>query len=66
MASTKHATDEEVWQRPEAAAAHDFIMSFPQGYDALRGGTGRHLGGGQKQRVAIAALSCSTPGFDLG
>lgn len=48
------ATDEEVIAAAKAAAAHDFIMSFPQGYDTPVGERGSTLSGGQKQRVAIA------------
>ncbi len=48
------ATDEEVIGAAKAAAAHDFIMSFPQGYDTPVGERGATLSGGQKQRVAIA------------
>lgn len=49
-----NATDEEVTAAAKAAAAHDFIMSFPQGYDTPVGERGATLSGGQKQRVAIA------------
>jgi len=45
---------EEVIAAAQAAAAHDFIMEFPQGYDTPVGERGSTLSGGQKQRVAIA------------
>ncbi|MCA9939626.1 MAG: ABC transporter ATP-binding protein [Anaerolineales bacterium] len=48
------ASEEEVINAAKAAAAHDFIMSFPQGYDTPVGERGSTLSGGQKQRVAIA------------
>jgi len=48
------ASLEEVMTAAKAAAAHDFIMSFPQGYDAPVGERGSTLSGGQKQRLAIA------------
>jgi ATP-binding cassette, subfamily B, multidrug efflux pump len=48
------ATEEEIVAAAKAAAAHDFIMSFPQGYDTPVGERGSTLSGGQKQRVAIA------------
>lgn len=48
------ATDEEVISVARAAAAHDFITDFPQGYDTPVGERGATLSGGQKQRVAIA------------
>jgi ATP-binding cassette subfamily B protein len=48
------ATDEEVIAAAKAAAAHDFILEFPQGYDTPVGERGTTLSGGQKQRIAIA------------
>jgi ATP-binding cassette subfamily B protein len=48
------ATDEEIVAAAQAAAAHDFITGFPQGYDTPVGERGTTLSGGQKQRVAIA------------
>jgi ATP-binding cassette, subfamily B, multidrug efflux pump len=48
------ATMEEVTAAAKAAAAHDFILSFPQGYDTPVGERGTTLSGGQKQRIAIA------------
>jgi ATP-binding cassette, subfamily B, multidrug efflux pump len=48
------ASREEVIEAAKAANAHDFIMSFPKGYDTLVGERGVTLSGGQRQRTAIA------------
>ncbi|HEU5315523.1 MAG TPA: ABC transporter ATP-binding protein [Chloroflexota bacterium] len=48
------ATQAEVEDAARAAAAHDFITQFPQGYDTPVGERGQTLSGGQKQRIAIA------------
>lgn len=48
------ASMDEVIAAAKAAAAHDFITSFAQGYDTPVGERGTTLSGGQKQRIAIA------------
>ena len=48
------ASLQEIQNAAKAAAAHDFIMTFPEGYDTHVGERGQTLSGGQKQRVAIA------------
>lgn len=48
------ATDEEIQQAARSAHAHDFIMSFAEGYDSHVGEHGAQLSGGQRQRIAIA------------
>ncbi len=48
------ATDDEIIDAAKHAAAHDFIMGLPDGYDTLVGEQGIRLSGGQRQRLAIA------------
>ena len=48
------ATEEQIIAAAKAAHAHDFIMSFPQGYDTHTGEHGMQLSGGQRQRIAVA------------
>ncbi|KAJ4304301.1 ATP-binding cassette-type vacuolar membrane transporter Hmt1 [Collariella sp. IMI 366227] len=55
------ATDEEVFDACRAAAIHDRIMSFPDGYQTKVGERGLRLSGGEKQRVAIARTILKNP-----
>ena len=54
-------TEAEVIDAAKAAAAHEFIMSFPDGYDTLVGERGITLSGGQRQRVSIARAILTDP-----
>ncbi|MBQ8559828.1 MAG: ABC transporter ATP-binding protein [Tyzzerella sp.] len=55
------ATDEDVIRAAKRANAHDFIMSFPDGYDTDIGQRGAKLSGGQKQRLSIARVFLKNP-----
>jgi ATP-binding cassette subfamily B protein len=55
------ATDEEVIAAARAAQAHEFIESFPNGYETIVGERGVTLSGGQRQRVAIARALLMNP-----
>ena len=48
------ASQDEIEAAAKGAAAHDFIMALPGGYDAPVGAMGNRLSGGQRQRISIA------------
>jgi subfamily B ATP-binding cassette protein MsbA len=48
------ASHDEIVAAARAAAAHDFIMAMPEGYDSRVGERGSRLSGGERQRLAIA------------
>ncbi|CAI5717206.1 unnamed protein product [Hyaloperonospora brassicae] len=52
---------EDIVHAAKVANAHNFIMSFPDGYDTIVGERGQALSGGQKQRVAIARALVKRP-----
>jgi subfamily B ATP-binding cassette protein MsbA len=49
-----NASEDEIVAAAKAAYAHEFILSFPRGYDTPVGEHGLQLSGGQRQRIAIA------------
>lgn len=55
------ATDEEVVAAARAAAAHDFIMALPEGYNTPLGRGGPDLSGGERQRISIARALIAMP-----
>jgi ABC-type transport system involved in Fe-S cluster assembly fused permease/ATPase subunit len=55
------ASERQVRDAARLAQIHDFIMTLPQGYDALVGERGLKLSGGEKQRVAIARTILKAP-----
>jgi len=57
----QRATREEIERCARQAQAHDFIMSFAEGYDTILGERGVTLSGGQRQRIAIARAFLTNP-----
>ena len=57
----EEATDAEVETACRAANAHDFVTTFPEGYETQVGERGVRLSAGQKQRVAIARALIRDP-----
>ena len=55
------ASQEEIKAAAKVAQAHDFIMSFTDGYDTLLGRGGVNVSGGQKQRICIARALIRKP-----
>ncbi|GAA6616192.1 peptidase domain-containing ABC transporter [Scytonema sp. NUACC26] len=55
------ATTEEIIEAARVAAAHDFIMNLPNGYNTRVGERGAGLSGGQRQRIAIARSVLQRP-----
>ena len=57
----ENATEQEVIDACKAAQAHDFVMSFPDGYNTDLGQGGVNVSGGQKQRLTIARAVVKDP-----
>jgi len=56
-----NATDEEMIEACKLAQAHDFVSSFPEGYDTFIEQGGTNVSGGQKQRLCIARALLKKP-----
>jgi ATP-binding cassette subfamily B protein len=57
----REISDDEIEMATKAAAVHESITNFPEGYNTLVGEKGVTLSGGQKQRVAIARTIIKNP-----
>ena len=56
-----NASSDEIIKAAKAAAAHEFIMELPNGYNTRVGERGSALSGGQRQRIAIARTVLQNP-----
>jgi len=56
-----NATQEQIEQAAREAQAHDFILTFADGYQTVVGERGVTLSGGQRQRIALARAFLSNP-----
>ena len=63
--ANQSATDEEVFAACRAAAIHDRVLAFPDGYETKVGERGVRLSGGERQRVAIARTILKNPRITL-
>ena len=57
----REVSQDDIEAAARAAAVHDVILTFPEGYDTLVGERGVTLSGGQKQRIAIARTLLANP-----
>lgn len=57
----KNASDEDIIEACKLACAHDFVQSFPDGYDTFIEQGGTNVSGGQKQRLCIARALLKKP-----
>ena len=57
----REVSQDDIEAAARAAAVHDVILTFPEGYDTMVGERGVTLSGGQKQRIAIARTLLADP-----